>query len=62
MVGRSAPHKPAVDQEETVSLTTTSLYSWDRDLLTTHLIGARIGHVDNSSCLFGLQVGDERAL
>lgn len=30
--------------------------------MRTHLIGARIGNVDNSSCLFGLQVGDEATL
>lgn len=27
--------------------------------LSTNLIRARIGHIDNASCLFGLQVGDE---
>lgn len=31
----------------------------NRNLTTTDLIGARVGHIDDASCLFGLQVGDE---
>lgn len=27
--------------------------------MTTDLIGARIGHINDASCLFGLQVGDK---
>lgn len=27
--------------------------------MTTDLIRARVGHIDDASCLFGLQVGDE---
>lgn len=27
--------------------------------MQTDLIRARVGHIDDSSCLFGLQVGDE---
>lgn len=27
--------------------------------MTTDLIGARVGHIDDASCLFGLQVSDE---
>lgn len=30
--------------------------------MKTNLIGARIGNVDNASCLFGLQVSDETTL
>lgn len=46
-----------------VSSATTAFDSCDRKKgMTTHLIGARIGHIDDSSCLFCLQVGDERAL
>lgn len=27
--------------------------------MATYLIRARVGHIDDASCLFGLQVGDE---